>query len=126
MRIALVALLIVGSCGGGKPDSGTASAPAGTAQAQQAAQAREPGHSTQATLYWDPVTKPPVDSYRIHYGTQSRVYTDHVDTGNVTSWTIQNLQPDTYYFSVTAIKNGHGESAYSNEVSATIKGGDGG
>lgn len=127
VRIALIALLIVGSCGGGgNPDAGTSSAPASSVQTQQAGQATEPGHSAQATLYWDPVTKPPVDGYRVHYGTQSRVYTDQVDTGNVTSWTIQNLQPGTYYFSVTAIKAGHGRSAYSNEVSTTIKGGHGG
>jgi hypothetical protein len=54
------------------------------------------------------------------------VYTAHIDTGNVTSWTIQTLQPDTYYFAVTAVKAGHGRSKYSNEVSTTIKGGDGG
>ncbi len=126
MRIALIALLIVGSCSGGNPDRGTSSASADSVQTQQAGQATEPGHSTQATLYWDPVTKPPVNGYRVHYGTQSGVYTSHIDTGNVTSWTIQNLQPDTYYFAVTAVKTGHGESAYSNEVSTTIKGGDGG
>lgn len=123
MRIALIALLIVGSCSGSKPDGGTA-APASGAQTVQAA--REPGNPTQATLYWDPVTKPPVDGYRVHYGTQSGVYTSHIDTGNVTSWTVQNLQPDTYYFSVTAVKVGYGESNYSGEVSTTIKGGDGG
>jgi hypothetical protein len=72
------------------------------------------------------VTKPPVDGYRVHYGTQPGVYTTHANAGNVTSWTVQNLQPGTYYFSVTAIKKGHAESAFSNEVSKTIKGGDGG
>lgn len=123
MRLALVALLIVGSCGGGggRPDTGTA-ATSGSTQTPQVG--REAGHSTQATLYWDPVTKPPVDGYRIHYGTGSRAYTIHVDVGNVTSWTVQNLSPDTYYFAVTAVKAGHGESGYSNEASTTIKGGD--
>lgn len=123
MRFALVALLIVGSCSGGRPDTGTAT-PASSTQTQQVA--REPGHSTQATLYWDPVTQPPVDGYRLHYGTQSRAYTTHIVTGNVTSWTVRNLAPDTYYFSVTAFKAGYGESAYSDEISTTIKGGDGG
>ena len=128
VRSALVSLLIVGACsGGGNPDSGTStSPPVRSAQPQQGAQATEPGHSTQATLYWDPVTKPPVDGYRVHYGTQSGMYIAHVNTGNVTSWTVRNLQPGTYYFSVTAIKAGHKESGYSNEVSITIKGGHGG
>ena len=71
------------------------------------------------------MTKPPVDGYRVHYGTQSGVYSTHTYTGNVTSWTVQNLAPDTYYFAVTAVKGGY-ESGYSNEVSTTIKGGDGG
>ena len=123
VRFALVALLIVGSCGGGSPDAGTASSTTSSAQTQQVA--REPGNPTQATLYWDPVTKPPVDGYRIHYGTQSGVYSTQIYAGNVTSWTVQNLAPATYYFAVTAVKAGY-ESAYSNEVSTTIKGGDGG
>lgn len=123
MRFALIALLVVGSCTGGKPDGGTAS-PASSPQTQQQQVALEPGHSSQATLYWDPVTQPPVDGYRIHYGTQSGLYTVHISTGNVTSWTVANLQPDTYYFSVTAVKAGYGESGYSNEVSTTILGGD--
>lgn len=123
VRFAFVALLIVGSCGGGSPDAGTAPSPTSGAQTQQVA--REPGHPTQATLYWDPVTKPPVDGYRVHYGTQSGVYSTQIYAGNVTSWTVQNLAPDTYYFAVTAVKSGY-ESAYSNEVSTTIKGGDGG
>lgn len=125
MRVALVALLIVGSCGGGggRPDAGTVST-SGSAQTSQAG--REAPHPTQATLYWDPVTKPPVDGYRIHYGMGSRAYTTHIDAGNVTSWTVQNLSPGTYYFAVTSIKAGQGESGYSNEASTTIKGGDGG
>lgn len=123
MRFAFVALLIVGSCSGGSPDAGTASSQTSTAQTQQVA--REPGNPTQATLYWDPVTKPPVDGYRIYYGTQSAAYTAQINTGNVTSWTVQNLAPGTYYFAVTAVKAGY-ESRYSNEVSTTIKGGDGG
>ena len=122
MRFAFVALLIVGSCGGGggKPDAGTAPS---TSSAQTQQVGREAGHSTQATLYWDPVTKPPVDGYRIYYGTQSGTYTTQTYVGNVTSWTVQNLAPGTYYFSVTAVKSGY-ESRYSNEVSSTIKGGD--
>ena len=126
MRFAFISLLIVGACsGGGTSDGGTPAAPGSQTQ-QAVVQATEPGHPTQATLYWDPVNKPPVDGYRVHYGTQSRAYSTHIDTGNVTSWTVQDLAPDTYYFAVTAIKAGHGESDYSNEVSTTIKGGDGG
>ena len=124
MRLAFVALLIVGSCsggGGGTPDARTSSSTA-SAQTQQAT---GPSNSTQATLYWDPVTKPPVDGYRLHYGTRSRAYTAQIDTGNVTSWTVQNLAPNTYYFAVTAVKAGYGESNYSNEASKTINGGSG-
>jgi hypothetical protein len=125
VRVAFVSLLIVGACSGsGNPDGGT-SPLTRSAQNPQGASAPGASQSTQATLYWDPVTNPPVDGYRLHYGTQSRAYTAHVDTGNVTSWTVQNLAPDTYYFAVTAVKAGRGESSYSNEVSKTINGGGG-
>lgn len=124
MRFALIALLIVGACsgsGGSDVGSSTQTSNAPSQQSQQAA--HEPGHPAQVTLYWDPVTQLPVDGYRIHYGLQSRLYTVQVDTGNVTSWTVQNLATGTYYFAVTAVKAGHAESGYSNEVSATILGG---
>jgi hypothetical protein len=121
VRFALIALLIVGSCGGGNPDAGSGT-PTGSAPSQQVA--REPGHPTQATLYWDAGTQPPVDGYRIHYGVQSGVYTVHINTGNVTSWTVQNLEPGTYYFAATSVKAGYPESEYSNEVSKTILGGE--
>ena len=59
------------------------------------------------------------DSYRIYYGTSSGSYASSLDGGTGTTLTVTNLiNPTKYYFAVTA-KNSAGESAKSNELSAT-------
>jgi hypothetical protein len=80
-----------------------------------------------ATLTWDPPTTnadgtPLTDlaGYKIYYGTLTRNYTKVINVGNVTTYTIENLNPDTYYFAVTAYDNSGNESGYSNEVSKII------
>ncbi len=66
-------------------------------------------------LAWDPSTEADLAGYRLHRGVQSRVYTDHVDVGNVTDyvWTIPDVGQ---YFAATAYNAGGLESGYSNEV----------
>ncbi len=58
--------------------------------------------------------------YKIYYGTSSGNYTTILNVGNVTTYTISNLTPGTYYFAVTAYDTQNLESTYSNEVSGTI------
>ena len=71
------------------------------------------------TFAWDPNPEPDVIGYRLHYGTQSGVYSTILDIGNYVSETLTNLQAgNTYYVTVTAY-NSVGESGYSNEVSIT-------
>jgi hypothetical protein len=74
------------------------------------------------TLTWQPPADNgcmPITGYRIYYGTSPGNYTVDITVGNVTAYTITNLTGrQKYYFGVCAI-NPAGESAESNEVSAT-------
>lgn len=57
-------------------------------------------------------------SYTIYYGSESGSYTDSVDVNNAgtTTFVVDNLVPDTYYFAITASNNAGAESGYSNEA----------
>ncbi len=59
--------------------------------------------------------------YKIYYGTASGNYTTTINVGNVTTYTINNLAPGTYYFAATAVNSAGNESGYSNEASKTIQ-----
>jgi fibronectin type 3 domain-containing protein len=79
------------------------------------------------TLTWDAPTtnsdgSPLTDlnGYKIYYGTSSGNYTEVIDIGNVTSYTIGNLSSGIYYFAVTAYNTSGNESDFSNEVSKTL------
>ncbi len=58
--------------------------------------------------------------YRVHYGTTSGSYPDHVDVGNVTTYSIVSLPAGTYYFVVTASNTAGVESVNSNQVTKVI------
>ena len=81
-----------------------------------------------ATPSWDaPTTNadgtPLTDlaGYKVYYGTSSHTYSQNIDVGNVTTYTLNNLTEGyTYYFAVTAYDTLRNESDYSNEVSKTI------
>jgi hypothetical protein len=77
------------------------------------------------TLSWTaPVTNqdgtPLTDlrSYTIYYGSESGNYTDtiEVDNAGTTTYVVENLVPDTYYFAVTATNKSSAESSYSEEL----------
>jgi fibronectin type 3 domain-containing protein len=73
--------------------------------------------SAQITLAWDPNTDPDLAGYRIHYGLLSDQYSNSVDVGNQTSYTLSNLTDGkTYYFAATAYDQAGYESDFSNEV----------
>jgi len=83
--------------------------------------------AAQTTLAWDPPVNPDgtlftgVAGYKLHFGTASGTYTQSINAGNVTSYTISNLaEGTTYYFAVTDYDNAGNESGYSNEVSKTF------
>ena len=73
------------------------------------------------TLQWDTSSDARVVGYKLHYGTQSRVYSNSFDLGKSTIYTVTGLQAGvTYYFAVTAYDASRLESGFSNEVSRTI------
>jgi hypothetical protein len=74
-------------------------------------------YSAQVTLAWDPNTDPDLAGYRIHYGLLSDQYSNSVDVGNQTSYTLSNLEDgETYYLAATAYDRDGNESDFSNEV----------
>jgi len=73
------------------------------------------------TLAWDAATDNVTAGYRLGYGTTSHNYTQQIDVGNVTEYTVYGLTfGQQYYFAVRAY-NGAGQlSAYSAEVAAIV------
>jgi len=73
-----------------------------------------------AILSWGANTESDLAGYKVYYG-QSRPYSQSLDVGNITSYTVGGLAEGlTYYFVVTAYNTSGYESGYSNEVSKTI------
>ncbi|MHC1696771.1 MAG: hypothetical protein AB9919_01645 [Geobacteraceae bacterium] len=78
-------------------------------------------YSAQSILTWDAVSDSSVVGYKLHYGKVPGVYTNSVDTGIMTSSTVNDLtEGETYYFASTAYDSAGNQSGYSNEVSRSI------
>ena len=80
--------------------------------------------AAQAVLSWSapinadgtPVTN--LKGYKVHVGTSPGSYSQHLDVGNVTSYTLASLADGaTYYTAVSDYDTSGTESGYSNEVS---------
>lgn len=103
---------------------------ANKADAARAGQAHASTVKGSATLSWTPPTKNTDGSrltdlagYKIYYGT-SKKYLQRVivvDDPSVTSYTIKDLPPFTYYFSITAYNRTGAESERSAMQTKTIK-----
>jgi hypothetical protein len=72
------------------------------------------------TLAWDASLSPDVAGYTIAYGTTPGHYTQWVDVGNATVYTINGLNNGVYYLAVRAYTTQRITSSYSNEVVATV------
>ena len=61
--------------------------------------------------------------YKVFYGLASRQYTSSLPVMNpdLTSVTIEQLEPATWYFAVKAVNSAGVESAYSSEVSKNVQ-----
>ena len=76
------------------------------------------------TLQWNPVSSTSLAGYMLYYGSSAGNYTSKVDVGNATSRDVANLVDGaTYHFAVTAYDASHTESAFSNDVTATVASG---
>jgi hypothetical protein len=72
------------------------------------------------SLVWDPSISPDVSGYKVYVGTRSGIYSAPITIGNQISYTVRGLSDGTYYFAVTAFDLYGNESAFSNEVTATL------
>lgn len=82
-----------------------------------------------ATLSWTPPTTnldgsvlANLAGYRIYYGTKPGDYPNVITIkgSGLSAYVIENLQPNTYYFAMTAYNTSGSESPYSNTASKTI------
>ncbi len=73
------------------------------------------------TLSWQPVPLADLAGYKVYFDTDTTEwYGESVDVGNVTEFTLEDLESDTtYYFAVTCYDSSGNESWYSAQVSAT-------
>ena len=75
-------------------------------------------------LAWDPVNSTSLAGYMLYYGPSVGSYTNKIDVGNRTSYSVSNLTDGAiYHFVVTAYDASHVESGYSNDVAATLAAG---
>lgn len=86
-------------------------------------------NSGTALLSWMPPTENTDGSslvdlagYRIYYGTSPGSYSEVValNDAGLSSYLVDNLAPDNWYFVMTSINSSNIESAYSTEVSKVI------
>ncbi|MDD5041235.1 MAG: Ig-like domain-containing protein [Candidatus Peribacteraceae bacterium] len=75
-------------------------------------------------LKWEQVAKDEADTYRVYVGDKADNFTYSLDTdASVSAATVAGLkQATTYYFAITAIKNGTESAEKSNIASATVLG----
>jgi hypothetical protein len=74
-------------------------------------------------LAWDPSSDSLVTGYRLYYGTSSGNYTNVIDAGNRTDYTVTGLDAGTTYnFAATAYTSAGDESTFSNVTSFTTPG----
>jgi hypothetical protein len=74
-------------------------------------------HGAEVTLAWYANTESDLAGYNIYYGTASGDYSDSIDVGDVTEYTVTGLDDGgTYYFAATAYDEDDNESAYSEEL----------
>ncbi|MDZ7344185.1 MAG: fibronectin type III domain-containing protein, partial [candidate division KSB1 bacterium] len=70
---------------------------------------------------WTANTEPDLAGYKIYYGRATGDYNTSIDIGNVTQYTVNQLNEGvTYFFVVTAYDLAGNESAFSKEVSALV------
>jgi len=61
-------------------------------------------------------------AFKIYYGTSSGEYSNEIylDNPGISTYVVQNLSPDTYFFAATAFNGNNVESDLSNEIQRTV------
>jgi hypothetical protein len=118
--VAAVLVAMLGGCGGEDESKSASQAPGGNAPPSIPPPISQPGA---ATLEWtvpttetDGSTLADLAGYRIHYGKNVAALNTTIEILNptVSSYVIENLEPGTYYFAVTAFNSRNHESERSN------------
>lgn len=79
------------------------------------------GFAASLRVSWSANTESDLAGYKVYYGTQSGSYSQNIDVGNVTSYTISSVSSGTtYYVAVSAYDTSGNESERSSEVSASV------
>jgi hypothetical protein len=113
--IGLVSFMLsaCGGGGGGSSSSSSSNPPEGT--------------TSSITLSWEtPVSladgKPLADlsGFNIYYGKSPLGYSEVIDTGDVRTYTLQNMPAGTYYFAITAYDPAGNETDFSSEVKKAV------
>jgi hypothetical protein len=82
------------------------------------------GYCFSITLIWNANTEADLAGYKLYYGIESLNYSTFVDVGNVTEYTIDNLEERVrYYFALTAYDLSFNESGFSVQYSFRHPGG---
>lgn len=85
-----------------------------------AASAQQTTNLPSVVLGWNAVSDPSVNAYRIHWGVQSRQYTNFLQVAGRTTTTaaVSNLVRNvTYFFAASSVATNGLTSDFSNEVS---------
>jgi len=118
-----------GSTGSGSTGSGSTGS-GSTSSGSTGSGSTSSGSTGSVSLSWTPPTTNADGSalidqagYRVRYGTTSRIYPNVITVTNssISSYVIDNLPADTYYFVVTAFDYSGNESVYSNEVTKVVQ-----
>lgn len=121
--LSMFLLLSLTACGSGG-SGGSSSTTGSSSTAGESGTPSNPSASvSSATLAWDA----PLDSagiiagYNLYYGTSSGNYDKKINTGKLTTCTIKDLAPGTYYMAVTCYDASGNESGFSNETTKTVQ-----
>lgn len=81
-----------------------------------------PGILYSASLSWQPVSDSDLAGYLVYMGTESKIYSDSLDVGNVQEYMVPHLEPGvTYYFAIRAYDNWGNQSGFSPEIAFTLE-----
>lgn len=77
---------------------------------------------TAPTMNDDGSTLTDLTGYKLFYGRSSGNYTNEIpiDNASITTYVVENLSPDTYYFAAKAVSASGGDSAFSGEAVRAI------